>query len=178
MDPHLITPVLIAALVIWGIYRRMRGNFGRQTVQVGRMWFRIIVLAIVGGLILVSIMRDTPALGALLGGVVCGIALAYLGLRHTQFEVTPEGRFYTPHTYIGLLVTGLFVGRLVYRLLIQYSGAMAPAPKTFADAYQRSPLTLAIFGVLIGYYIVFNLGVLQKTRGPALSAESSASPGQ
>ncbi len=40
-------------------------------------------------------------LEALIGGLVCGTVLAYVGLRHTRFELTPEGRFYTPHTSSG-----------------------------------------------------------------------------
>jgi hypothetical protein len=178
VDPKLITPFVVAALVIWGIYRRLRRSFGRQTVRPGRMWFRIGVFAVVGGLILVSSLRDMPTLGALLGGLVCGTALGYLGIKHTQFEVTPQGSFYTPHTYIGLVVTALFLGRLLYRFLSVYGGAQAVAPtnQNFLNTYQKSPLTMAIFGVLIGYYVLFNLGVLQKTKVPVMPAEERGKP--
>jgi hypothetical protein len=36
-------------------------------------------------------------------------------------------------------------------------------------AYQRNPLTLAAFGLVVGYYVFYNLGVLSKSRGPALA---------
>ena len=169
MDPKFITPILMAALLIFGIYRRVRRSFGRQTVNVARIWFRIGILIFVGVLIAVGAVHEDPAtLGGLLGGVVCGAGLAYLGLRHTQFEVTAQGRFYTPHTYIGIFVTVVFLGRLLYRFQALYLGYQAaPQPgHAFADAYQRSPLTLAIFGMLISYYVIFYLGVLQKTRLP------------
>jgi hypothetical protein len=170
VDPKLITPILVAALLIFGIYRRVRRSFGRQTVNVARMWFRIGVLIFVGVLFAVGAIHDDPAtLGGLLGGVVCGAGLAYLGLRHTQFEVSAQGRFYTPHTYIGIFVTVVFLGRLLYRLQPLYLGIQAtpqPPAHAFADAYQKSPLTLAIFGMLISYYVIFYLGVLQRTRLP------------
>ena len=166
MDPKIITPILMAVFVIWAVYRRMRRTFGRQKVSERRIWIRIGVLTIVGGLFLMTSLRNTTLLGALLGGLIGGVALGYLGLRHTQFEVTPEGGFYTPHTYIGLTVTALFLGRLLYRFLALNVSAqhVAPADQNPFAGYQSSPLTTAIFGVLVGYYVLFNLGVLRKTK--------------
>ena len=179
MDPKLITPVLIAALVAWGIVRRLRRTFGRQPVQPGRIWLRIGLLTLVGGLIAVtSVMRGAGMLEALIGGLACGAALAYVGLRHTRFEVTPEGRFYTPHTYIGLAVTLLFLGRLLYRFLYLSNGAnevLGPGSNA-AAAYQKSPLTVGIFAVLVGYYVLFYAGVLLRTRAAEVPAPGPISP--
>ena len=148
MDPNLVTPILIAALVVWAIYRRLRRSFGRQAVVPWRLWLRIGILTVVGGMFVASsFVQSTQMLEAVLAGLACGAALGYLGLRHTIFEVTPEGRFYTPHTYIGLVVTALFLGRLLYRFiyLSAHAGAMGNAsPDSFA-AY-RSPLTLGVSG--------------------------------
>ena len=179
MDPKLLTPILIAALVTWGIVRRLRRTFGRQPVQPGRIWLRIGVLTLAGGLIAAtSVTRGTEMLEALIGGLACGTALAYVGLRHTRFEVTTEGRFYTPHTYIGLAVTLLFLGRLAYRFLYlsnAANGLFAPDPSA-AAAYQRSPLTVAIFAVLIGYYLLFYAGILLRTRASELPAPDPVPP--
>ena len=179
MDPKLLTPILIAALVVFSVVRRLRRTFGRQAVQPGRIWLRIGILTIVGGLIVAtSVTRGAEMLAGLIAGFACGAALAYLGLRHTRFEVTPEGRFYTPHTYIGLAVTLLFLGRLVYRFLYLAGGAngtFASDPNA-AAAFQRSPLTVGIFAVLIGYYVLFYAGVLRRTRAPEVPVPSPASP--
>jgi hypothetical protein len=179
MDPKLIIPILIAALVVWGIMRRLRRSFGRQPVEPGRIWLRIGVLTLAGGLIAAtSVMRGTEMLEALIAGLACGAALAYLGLRHTRFEVTPEGRFYTPHTYIGLAVTLLLVGRIAYRFLYLANGAngtFGPGPNA-AAAYQRSPLTVGIFAVLVGYYVLFYAGVLMRTRASEVPAADPVSP--
>ena len=165
MDPKLLTPVLIAALVIFGVYRRVRRSFGRQAVNVTRIWIRVAILIVVGVLAAAAALRGPGTLSALVGGLACGAGLAYIGLRHTQFEVTEEGRFYTPHTYIGIFVTAVFLGRLLYRLQILYPGLQAAPPaQNWADAYQRSPLTLAIFGMLVSYYVLFYLGVLHQSR--------------
>lgn len=166
MDPRLVTPYLIVALIVFGLYRRMRRSFGRQRVQDGRMWLRVGILTLAAGLIAVQIVRDVDLVGILLAGVACGAVLGYFGLRHTKFEVTAEGRFYTPHTYIGLAVTALFVGRLAYRFLGTYNGMAPPAAAShdLEAIYRHSPFTLAVIGALVGYYVLYYLGVLQRTR--------------
>ncbi|MGH8296075.1 MAG: DUF1453 domain-containing protein [Steroidobacteraceae bacterium] len=168
MDPRLVTPYLIAALIVWGVYRRMRRSFGRQRIRDRRMWTRIGILSAVAVLIAVVIARDVEVLGALLAGVACGAVLGYFGLRYTKFEVTAEGRFYTPHAYIGLAVIALFVGKVLYRFLGGYNGlAMGPAAgQNLAELYRHSPFTLAVFGALVGYYVLYYLGVMQRTKPP------------
>lgn len=167
MDPRLVTPYLVAALVIFGLYRRMRRSFGRQRVTEGRMWIRIGILTVLTVMITVGTVaaHNLEVLGGLAAGIACGAVLGYVGLRHTRFEVTSEGRYYTPHTYMGLAVTALFVGRLAYRFLSVYDGTQpaAAAARGFS-AHQASPFTLAAFGVLVGYYVLYYLGVLQRTR--------------
>jgi hypothetical protein len=157
-----VTSVLIAAFLGWAIYRRARRNFGRQPVNVVRLRLRIVI----GTLILAASVVNANLLAAMLGGIACGAVLATVGLRHTRFEATAEGRFYTPHTYIGLFVSALFIGRILFRYLTLYSDpqSMAQAGANPFTQYQRSPLTLAIFGVLVGYYVLFNFGVLRKSR--------------
>lgn len=166
MDPKLVTPMLVAIFVAWAIYRRVRRNIGRQRVQPTRMRFRMIVLGVVGALALAASARNVELVAALAAGIVGGVALAWLGLRHTKFETTPQGGFYTPHTWIGLAVSALLLGRIAYRFMVVYPVAHAASQvgaNPFA-AYQKSPLTLAIFGVVIGYYVAYYSGVLVKSR--------------
>jgi cytochrome b561 len=172
LNPQLITTALLAGFVVWAIYRRVRRNFGRQPFNATRLYVRTAILTVIGALVVMASARNLDLLGAFVAGAAGGVALGYFGLRHTTFETTAAGRFYTPHTYFGLLITGLLLGRLLYRFLIVYQGAqdaVQPSPNPFA-AYQKSPLTLGIFGVLIGYYLVFNVGVLRKGREPATAA--------
>lgn len=179
MDPRLVTPYLIAALVVWGLYRRMRRSFGRQRVQDKRMWFRIGVFTLITVLAIAGSARDLDVLGALLAGIVCGAALAFVGLRYTKFEITAEGRFYTPHAYIGLVVAALFAGRVLYRFLGAYNGVTpaAAAGQSLAATYQRSPFLLAVFGVLVGYYVLYYLGVLQRTKPRASFGQETGASG-
>ncbi|MGH8378284.1 MAG: DUF1453 domain-containing protein [Gammaproteobacteria bacterium] len=165
--------ILIAALVLFFLYRRFRRNFGRQPLRPKRMITRIVILAIVCLLLLASPFRSVMSFAAAALGAIIGIGLAFYATAHTKFETTPQGRFYRPHTYIGMAVTALLIGRLIYRFIVVYPmlhGAVQQASHTaqmqanpFA-AYQRSPLTLGIYFILAGYYICYYAGVLIKSR--------------
>ena len=116
MDQKLITSILIGALALWVLYRRVRRNIGRQPLNARRMGGRIVLLAVIAVLMASGATRDVELLGALLAGIAGGAALGWLGLRHTKFEATVEGKFYIPHTYIGVLVSALLLSRIAYRL--------------------------------------------------------------
>src|SRR5215469_3241051 len=135
------------------------------------------MFGLIGALILVTSLRDLQLFGAMAAGLAGGVALAWYGLKHTQFEVTPQGRFYTPHTYIGALVSALFLGRIAYRFIVLYSTAhaVAAADSNPFAVYQRSPLTLAIFGVLVGYYVAYYAGILARNRVLAVPSPDAAS---
>ncbi|MDE2071003.1 MAG: DUF1453 domain-containing protein [Gammaproteobacteria bacterium] len=168
--------ILIAAAVLFILYRRFRRNFGRQRLRPKRMMFRIVVLAIVCVLALASPFRTLTSDAAAAGGAGVGIALGLWALMHTRFENTADGRFFTPNGYIGMIVVALFLGRLIYRFLVIYplmhqavqQAAQNPQMQSspFA-AYQHSPLTVGLYFLLAGYYICYYAGVLIKSRGPA-----------
>lgn len=138
------------------------------------MIFRIVLLSAICVVLLASSWLSS-ALVAASSGLAVGIVLALVGLRHTSFEVTPAGRFYTPNKWLGLVVTALLLGRLAARLLAISEGASQVAPGTSPlSGVQRSPLTVGLFFLLAGYYIPYYVGVLRKT-GQAATAPGAAS---
>jgi hypothetical protein len=72
----------------------------------------------------------------------------------------------------------MFIGRVMYRLLTIYLGARPTSQlnRYPFQAYQKSPLTLATFGLLTGYYVLFNVGVLRRSREPPVPATDSSKP--
>jgi hypothetical protein len=166
MDQKLFLPIVIGCFILWAIYRRVRRNIGRQPVRPARMRSRMLLLTVIGALIALGATRDFTLLGAMLAGLAAGAALGWFGLQHTRFEKTAQGEFYTPHTYIGLFVSLLLIARIAYRLLsiLPSMHAAAQADQNPLAAFQRSPLTLAIFGVLIGYYVCYYAGVLRASK--------------
>ena len=162
---HLGTTLAIAALAAFSVYRRVRRNIGRQPFRPRRLILRIVIFAVI--CILVTALAPLPHYGpaAMAGGCLAGVALGLFGLRHTDFEFTPQGNWYTPHLYIGLLVIALLVGRLFYRGLQLYAMTDATtitghaAPPVFG-----SPLTLGILFLTAGYHVAYSAALLQRLR--------------
>jgi hypothetical protein len=165
--------VLIAALVLFVLYRRFRRNFGRQRVRQNRMIFRMVILGVFCLLLLLSPFGSTKSMLAAFTGAIVGLVLAFYATVHTRFEVTPEGRFFTPNAYIGMTITALFLGRLIYRFVVLYpilhqavhqAAHGSPSQMSAFDSYQHSPLTLGLYFLLAGYYICYYAGILIKSR--------------
>ncbi|WP_211442505.1 CcdC protein domain-containing protein [Collimonas humicola] len=160
--PSLVVYFGIAVLVVWRLYSRVRRMVGRQKMSARRTWIRIVFFsALVAMLLLGSAVHPMHAV-ALLGGAAAGAALGWYGIGLTRFEQTPEGLFYTPSLHLGIALSALFIGRLVYRGAMLYS---ASASNTFPSAeFSGSPLTLLIFGILAGYYVAYAIGLLLWRR--------------
>ena len=169
--------VAMGALVAFALYRRFRRLFGRQLLSPARLKFRIGLLSIVAAMFaLRGFVASDIAIAGVVGFAIGG-ALAWLGVRLTRFERTPNGIYYTPNAIIGAAVSLLLIGRLAYRFFAVYP-AMQAAHLGGGDplsAYQKSPLTAALFGVAIGYYIAYYVGVLLRSAG-ATDASSLADP--
>jgi hypothetical protein len=104
------------------------------------------------------------ALAGLAAGIAAGAALGVLGLRRTIYEQIGGAYFYTPNAHIGVLVSVLFLGRLLYRGY-EFYVLGAAQPQDFAG----SPLTLLVFGVLAGYYTTYAAGLLRWRKNAAAS---------
>jgi len=171
----------LAALVLficWRLYRRYRSHIGPQKVRPLRMSLRVTVFSVFAVLILLSpiglLGRELVGVAIALGGM-----LGWISLSQTQFETREGRRWYTPNIYIGLGVTALLAARVIYRLAVivpqLQSGAVqpgAPGPLGPFGGTQSLP-TLAVFGVVIGYYAVYYGGVLLRSRQ---LAEAPATP--
>ena len=172
LDFSTIQPFLIAALVVWVIYRRVRRNFGRQLLRPRRMMVRIALLAVIGCLLAPLAARSSAMLAAVAGGLVAGVALGLWGAERTRFLDQDGQRYFLPHTYTGLAVTLLVLGRFAFRMTQVVGGPHAAAgvaggrPGGFSDALVRTPLSVTVLFVLIGYYVCFYARVLQKSKHP------------
>ncbi|WP_233171810.1 DUF1453 domain-containing protein [Dyella sp. ASV21] len=156
---------LMIPLMVFAIWRRVRGSFGRQPIRRKRMMARIVIFAVIGVLLAVSGLHNLKLLEGLLGGVFAGAALGTVGLRLTRFERRADGAdLYIPNAWIGGLLTVLLVARLAWRFLVVMPQLQDPSVTHSGPAMGNSPLTLAIFGLMIGYYICYNAGLLVHHR--------------
>jgi hypothetical protein len=176
-DYSRIAPWIIAAIVAFAIYRRFRRNFGRQLLRPTRMILRIVILLLLMAVLAPAALRGADFAAAEGLGALIGIGLALFGASRTRFAREGERLFYIPHTITGVAVSALLLGRIVYR--ISSGGYMVPdgqAPDARA-AMVKSPLTVGLFLVLIGYYACYYGWLLWKSkRITAADLEASSTP--
>jgi hypothetical protein len=152
--------VVVGAFIAWRVYRRIRRNIGRQKLQPRRTIVRLFVFGL-ASLVIIFIGAQHPLVLAGFGvGILGGALLGFFGLKLTQFETTEEGHFYTPDTRIGVAVSLLLAGRLLYRMAVLNSASLA----SDHPPAMNSPLTFFIAGITFGYYIVYYVGLFVHTH--------------
>jgi hypothetical protein len=164
MSTPTIVLLALIPLVLWRIYARIRRMVGRQRLTRVRPWISMGLFPALVALLVLESLQSPAVLAWLAGGLVIGSLLAVYGLRLTRFERTAQGLFYTPNPYLGIALSLLLVGRVLYRVVEIYAdGALSTADLSH---FARSPLTLAIFGILAGYYVGYAVGLLRWRRAP------------
>jgi hypothetical protein len=165
--------IVLVPLIAWRFYKRVRRLVGRQKLGRVRPWFTLLLFSFVLLMIALAMLAHPGRLGILAAGAAAGGALGRYGLRKTTFEPAAEGFFYTPNAHLGIAISLLFVGRLLYRFVEIY--ALGVSPQGSQD-FVRSPLTLAVFGLLAGYYVAYEAGLV-AWRWRVARARKAATPG-
>jgi len=166
---HMWGSALTAAFVLFIIHRRFRRNFGRQPLRPKRMLVRMTIFAIIGVLLAPAALRSIDGALAIGVGLALGLGLGVWAGKRTRFERHQDHLHYIPHTYTGLVVSALFLGRLIYRFLIAHDGyspmdAAARGSGAVLGSLYQNPVTLSIFFVLIGYYLYYYSYVLWESN--------------
>jgi hypothetical protein len=162
--PQPVVAAVIIPFVLWRVYQRIKRLMVRQRSQAWRHWIGVVLFPLLLVVIGLSAWHNPLALAGMAAGVAAGIALAVVGLRRTVYERIGSDFFYTPSAHIGILVSLLFLGRLLYRGFEFYFVGAA-----HADDFASSPLTLLVFGILAGYYTAYAGGILRWRRSAAPS---------
>jgi hypothetical protein len=171
MTTSQLVPVLLVPLLIWRIYSRVRRNVGRQPYRANRLLGAAIFFSVMTALLGLAAAASHAALGALGAGLLVAFGLGALALHLTTWENSAAGEFYTPNRTIGLAVTLLFIGRIVYRIATTVGVPVDPASR---PALFQSPITLLIFGVTAGYYITYYFGLYIRGRHELDAARQNA----
>jgi hypothetical protein len=168
--------------MMWGMYRRVHRNVTRQKIIPWRLLMRTTVLSILFVVLLLWPSFDPLMAAAEVAGVIVGVSFALLGLKHTRFEEMPDGHYYKPNPILGVAVSMLFIGRMIYRMIVLYPTFLAaqksgaPITAQMLNAGPRSALTIALIGVVIGYFVIYCLGVLRTSRGMTAAKFPATNP--
>jgi hypothetical protein len=170
--------VLAAALtlvILWRSQGRARSLVGRQPLTRARPWTTMVVFPLALGLFAWATGVTHPErLAWLLSGIVAGGFLGHLGIRKTRFELTPEGPYYTPQAHIGIALAVVFVARIAYRLVeVTWFGLERGHG---VQDFVRTPLTLAIIGLLGGYFTMYARGLLAWQARARASSAATGTP--
>src|SRR3954470_19239701 len=163
--PNLLPFLFVVPIVIWRMYSRIKRNIGRQHLSKWRPWLTLTIFPVIVILISLGAVSQPMRLLAMAGGMAVGAVLGVFGTKHTKFEDTPEGIFYTPNAHIGIALSVIFMGRVVYRMFQLYS--MDPGAQPNPNDFASSPLTLSIFGLLAGYYVTYAIGLIRHRNRAA-----------
>jgi len=163
MNSTPIVAAVLAPFILWRVYNRIKRLLVRQRSQMWRHWTAAVLFPLLMVALALAAIGMPLTLAALAGGVAAGVALGVVGLQRTRFEQVGDEFFYTPSAHIGLLVSMLFIGRMLYRGYEFYALGLAQ------QEFGRSPLTLLVFGVLAGYYATYATGLIRwrRTAGSA-----------
>lgn len=164
--PGLILVALVP-FIVWRLYARYRRLVSRQKSRAWRHWMAAIFFPSILALLAVTSLVHPVAEVALGGGIVVGAVLSHFGLRSTRFESTPEGFYFTPNARIGIALTLLLVARIAYRFY-EISAMQLDARSGQMQDFTRSPLTLALIGMLLAYYAAYAIGLLRRRRAHAI----------
>ncbi|MDQ6913712.1 MAG: hypothetical protein M3128_12645 [Verrucomicrobiota bacterium] len=102
-----------------------------------------------------------PSLPFTLAGMALGALLGLLGLALTHWESQPEGFFYTPSRWLALLITLVITARFAYGWWhATHPGIRSAAVEQhWLMTASGTQLSLAVAAGLIGYYLIFAIGV-------------------
>lgn len=160
-----LVPVAMAGLMVWVVYRRVRRNFGRQAIHTRKMGIRVGILALVACLLMTIGFASIALAEGALAGLVVGGVLAMVGLKLTRFELgTDRADCYIPNPWLGAGLTALLVGRMVYRFAMVGTAMHAGVAPAHGPAPGDSPLTMAVIGLTLGYYLAYYAGILVHHR--------------
>lgn len=164
MTPTPIVAAVLVPFVLWRVYARVKRLMVRQRSQPWRHWVGVVLFPLLMVALGIAAQAHPMSLAGIAAGVAVGVGLGLLALRNTVYERVGAEFYYTPNAHIGILVSMLFIGRLLYRGY-EFYVAKTAQPQDFAS----SPLTLLVFGVLAGYYTFYAAGLLRWRKSASAS---------
>lgn len=107
-----------------------------------------------------------PVVRFAIAGMLIGGLLGLLGLVLTRWESEPAGLSYTPNRWLALLITVAITARLIYGWWHATHSAVriSAPPQHWLLNPSSTQLSVAVGGGLIGYYLIYAIGVRLRLR--------------
>ena len=164
----LAVPLLLVALMPLILVQRYRVGTARRQVRPWVVGLNLLLMALSAVLFLAGAAFTsywvTYAFTGAAVGLAAGGLLGVLGLVATRWEPTAATFHYTPNRWLVLIVTFAVTARVVYGLWRSWTVARAGvtgAPVVLAFGI---PESLAVGGMVIGYYLAYAVGLRGRLR--------------
>jgi hypothetical protein len=171
MDGHLITIILIGALILFGIFRRISRNIGWQLLIPRRIIVRTAIFCFIGLIFLSAGATKPISLISDIAGIIIGVGLAFYSGVLTRYERRDGKLYYRPNTWIGLVVIALFLGRLIYRFYKMYMiGKTINVGQNQTGNYQTmqymagNSWTAGLVLIMFAYYVIYYIILLRNQK--------------
>lgn len=171
MNQHSYTIILIIALILWSIYRRVRRNIGWQHLNHRKLLVRVVIFFIIGLIFLAGGVFHPISLVSDIVGIILGMVLAYYGSTITSFEQRENRLYYRPNIWIGSIVTFLFLARFIYRFYgIFAGGTLTKIQQGQTNDFQNmgyavgNSWTSGLLLIMFAYYIFYYMILLRRQK--------------
>ena len=166
------TIIIISALLLFSIYRRVRRNIGWQHLIQRKLLIRTFIFLIIGMLFLSGGIFHPINLISDIIGILIGVALAYYGAAMTHFEKRDGGWYFRPNTWIGSAVTAIFFVRIIYRIYNLYMlGDLSKLQQQGqANGFQNMGYAVGnsrssgLILIMFAYYVTYYLIIIRKQK--------------
>lgn len=172
--------IVLIALTLFTIFRRVRRNIGWQVLLRKRLITRTVIFIIIGLIFLASGAVHPISLISDVIGLCIGVGLAYYSSAITRFERRDHHWYYLPNIWIGSIVSVIFLGRLLYRFIGLYSGGLLNSPQAQQsgslqnmNAAIGNSWTAGLLLIMFAYYVVYYLILLRKQKQLLQSPEKT-----
>jgi disulfide bond formation protein DsbB len=170
--------VIIIALILFSIYRRVRRTIGWQELNSKGMMFRVVLFLVIGLIFLVEGALHPVSLISDIVGVLLGIILAVYSAGMTRFEQREKRWYYRPNTWIGSIVTALFIIRFIFR----FSGILTQGNLSSLQSGQQAGMqnfgstmgnswTAGLMLIMFAYYVIYYMILIRKQKQLGQAAE-------
>jgi hypothetical protein len=159
----LVLPLIVLALMPLILIQRYRVGSARRLARPWASALSIVLTAVSAALFLtiaaITAIWVPHAFAAAAAGLLAGLGLGAIGLLLTRWEPTAATLHYTPNRWLVLVVTLMVSARIVYGLWRSWKAAEAGLYGTGMVLAFGIPESLAVGGVVIGYYVAYAWGV-------------------
>ena len=158
----------LVALIPLSLIQRYRAGTARRLARGWISTLNMVTIGMSAGLLLVAAAVTNAwvpqafmnAGAGLLGGVMLGV----WGLALSRWEESPRGLYYTPNRWLVLAITLAVIARLLYGVWRSWLASRAALEGTAWLTTSGVVGSLAVGGVVLGYYVTYWAGVRRRLK--------------